>query len=134
MAKKIEMKKKKEIVIPKTYTFDEIFLPLTLTWGKTFANDHMAFDFPSSWLNGGEAVITSFKDQEIIVAQLNGEKVEKPLKYENLTHADSYIYIDGKEFISIRGWGHLCGYLKLSEKDAAIIQDAFADYIIKTLS
>lgn len=43
---------------------------------------------------------------------------------------------NGKVLIRIRGWGHLTGTggLNLPEDEAAGIQDAFANYIIKILS
>lgn len=88
----------------------------------------MAFDF-----------VGKFKDSTIlrsnIVKALNSEKVKlyKFVPTKLVNKEDSFIQYNGKNFISIRGWGHLTGYLKINETKAAKMQDDFADWIIKTI-
>ena len=73
---------------------------------------------------------------------INGKKEFPVHKNPNLkfVHEDNVISAINEEFkqdlIMIRGWGNLTGTggYNLSTKDACIVQDTLADYIIKRLS
>jgi len=119
--------------IKQVFTFKDVYFPLENYHSKVFANGHMAFDFPQKWLyeNCDEV---SIEDQDKIIDILNGKDNSK--SDLELTYKDATIYQNGKEFIIIRGWGHLtgCGGLNLNEDEAVIIQDDFANYIIEKLT
>ncbi len=128
--------KKKQINSKKTYTFEEVYLPLKLYWGKAFGGQGgMAFDFPYRDLHDN-AVYLSPEDQERIVGILNGEITERTNTGLNLSYENSAIYCDDKLFIDIRGWGHLtgCGALNLPSDVAAKIQDDFGKFIVEKLT
>lgn len=106
-------------------SWDQIYtLPLTNRDGWVYdATDIFVFEFPEHVKTG-----------DIIVKVLNGKAVyDKGLnihyKVEN-----QYIYVDDIPLISIRGYGYLNGYLKLSEEESANIQDTFAEWIISKLN
>lgn len=88
-----------------------------------------------------------FKDEkffESIIRKINGEEVElsiegekSPLKFEyywrNQIVAVQYHGMS-VTIGYVRGWGHLTGYLKLSETKAVKIQDSFGEFIVKQLN
>jgi hypothetical protein len=126
--------KNKKVNIKEPKTFNEIFLPLELYGaGKVFANGHMAFDFALKWLYP-DCVEISEDKQQLIVDILNG-KTESDLNL-SLSYSNGIIYAQEREFIIIRGWGHLTGGggLGLSQEVAALIQDQFALYIINKIT
>lgn len=95
------------------------------------------FAFPMLYKN-----CYKFEDDQMdeIVRKINGEEIS--FAYTDL-HYDSdnttiYVTQDGvkREFIVVRGWGHLTGTggLNLPPEQAATIQNAFGEYIVKTLS
>lgn len=66
---------------------------------------------------------------------LNGEsdtfehKIKEYVKNAN----DCFIILENSDVITVRGWGYLTGVLKLSNKDAAKIQDDFLDWVINKI-
>lgn len=53
---------------------------------------------------------------------------------ENVQNAtDCFIMLENGDVITVRAWGYLIGVLKLSNKDAAKIQDDFLDYIVNKI-
>ena len=69
-----------------------------------------------------------------LLSKLNGFTDEK----FNTERIGSYIYLDGRRILLIRGWGRLTGIghngLKLSVKEASNIQDEFGDWVVETLN
>lgn len=64
---------------------------------------------------------------------INGENTERTNK---AVHKEGEIFIGDVHLITIRGWGNLTGYggHRLSEKEAANVQDTFAEYIVEKLN
>ena len=63
-----------------------------------------------------------------LVKALNGEECKK---YAGLHIEDGCDLYQGETLIgSFRGWGHLCGGLGLSNKDAAGLQDEMIEYVM----
>jgi len=70
-----------------------------------------------------------------IINLINGIK-EEPFK-EKLTYRNTLIQDQqGRALLMLRGWGYLTGIggLKLSDKEAAHIQDTFGAYILSKLN
>lgn len=67
-----------------------------------------------------------------LCALLNGEsdtfehKIKEYVKNAN----DCFVMLENGDVITVRSWGYLTGVLKLSNKDAAKVQDAFLDWIV----
>ena len=74
--------------------------------------------------------------QKLWLRKINGEDVVLPSKHEFITSDDDpcIIECDSEPIIYIRGWGMLHGSYKLSEAQAAKIQDEFRDFIIDRLN
>lgn len=68
-----------------------------------------------------------------VIDILNGDLLE--YKRQEVEHKDGMIYVDGNEFILIRGWGNLTGVgaYNLDGDWAAKIQDTLAEYIVEKL-
>lgn len=62
---------------------------------------------------------------------LNGEI--QPSKRLNLEYSAPTIYLDGKPFLIVRGWGHLKAE-GFSEIEAEKIQDDFARWVMEKIS
>ncbi|MCK9416529.1 hypothetical protein M0Q97_07730 [Candidatus Dojkabacteria bacterium] len=121
-------------------TFKDYFkFPLVYDDGLVFTSDYgRAFDFPLHYLYPNAVNLTE-ESQQKIVELLNNPTI----KFEPKTHLNlrfdednAIIYQDDKEFIIIRGWGHLtgCGALNLDGQTATKIQNEFAYYIVETLN
>lgn len=111
--------------------------PLKLYAGKALTDDNnMAFDFLFDWMSD-DCIEIPTGEQKLIVAILNTEEntellpLTGKLKYRS---SDATITMNGKPFILMRGWGMLNGGLKIKAKEAAEIQDAFAEFIINRLT
>lgn len=111
--------------------------PLFLMWNKVHTQDGgMAFDF----VKGMVPVNNDDSDdecptQQLFVDIING--VSNKTIAGDFDYGDGgYILLNGKEIISIRGWGNLTSpnCLNLTAEAAARVQDKFADYIIKRLT
>lgn len=124
-------------------TFQEAYkLPLSYDGGFIVftADGRRAFDFANNYIFDCP-VIMGKSEMMDIVRMINGEYdgLEEVEIGDNMFIAynskDATITLDGKEFIIIRGWGHLTGSggLRLSEEQAVKIQDDFAEFIIKQL-
>lgn len=61
---------------------------------------------------------------------LNGERT--PSKTPELSYAAPDILLNGKPFLVVRGWGSLKAD-GFSEKDAILVQDEFAEWVISKL-
>lgn len=126
--------------INQSVNFKEYFrFPLKGDYGLVFTYDNRrAFDFANSWCYR-DGLIADDNNQANIIEVLNGsgKKITTDLK---LSHDNGIIYseINGRkqELIIIRGWGYLTGTGGLNLKDdlAAVIQDEFANYIVKMLT
>ena len=70
--------------------------------------------------------------QKLWLRKINGEDIILPSKHEFTASDDDpcIIECDGEPIIYVRGWGMLHGSYKLSEVQAAKIQDEFRDFII----
>lgn len=68
--------------------------------------------------------------REKFIQIINDELTE--YKRQDVTCKDGEIFIDGKHFITIRGWGNLtgCGAYNLEGDYACKIQDTLLDYIV----
>lgn len=75
------------------------------------------------------------KDTETLMertcAMLNG--AIKPTKKLNLDYDAPTIFLNGKPFLIVRGWGHLKAE-GFSENDAIKIQDDFAKWVMDKIS
>jgi len=132
------MKKKEAKALP---TFQEVYLPLEYHYGKTFCNNHMAFDFPMKMLYANALILNPDQQQQIVKVINNVGFIPTINLPTILTYRDGIIFAydhddNEREFIILRGWGHLTGVggLALKGTDAAKIQDDFAEYIINTLT
>lgn len=96
-------------------TYDE----MTYGWTK---NDNMALMFDDD---------LSEEDRIDIIKVINGESDKK---IKNLSSNGCDIYKGDRFIFCVRGWGLLTGALRLSEEDAAKIQDDFVKYILDRLS
>lgn len=120
-------------------TFKDVYsFPLKLYSGcKVFTSkDNMAFDFcfmHGIWSDNADEIILDNSAKELILETLNQGK--QRIQFENLTHENGFIRCNGKALIVIRGWGYLTGAcgLNLSNQHATILQNDFANFIIKTL-
>ena len=111
--------------------YQEYFqLPLTMSefsYKIVWTDDHnRAFDFNCS---------VSKEDAMKVVDKLNGnydKKIDGELSYDGKGH----ILLNGIQILFIRSWGRLTGggALNLPAKEAAEIQDSFAEWIINTLT
>lgn len=113
-------------------------LPLRLDFDGdlVFTDDDLrAFDFNIKYPE-----YRDIKKQQLIVGIINGDN--KMSVIGSMVYSQGTIYVRGKEkdntilkeFIIIRGFGHLTSTLKLTDNQAKSIQDDFAKFIIKQLS
>lgn len=119
--------------------FKEYFkFPLKIEYMKVYTNDgNMAFDFyfNKNIQGGTKPLVISESLRAELVGTINGtnnKTTEAPLSYK-----DGIIYHIDREFILMRGWGHLTGRgggLGLDVEVAMEIQDEFAQYIIDKLN
>ena len=74
--------------------------------------------------------------QELWLRKINEEDIVLPSKHEFTASNDDpcIIECDSEPIICIRGYGMLRGSYKLSENQAAKIQDEFRDFIINRLN
>ena len=114
-------------------------LKWTDIWNKPFNYDHYGY----VW--GADGVMTFTVDdlteendkwmQEFcanLVKALNDEECQK---YENLHIEDGCDLYQGETLIGyFRGWGHLCGGLKLSNEEAFRLQDEMIEYVMGKIS
>lgn len=88
--------------------------------------------------NGVMAFTILTGDNELIWKILNALNEEDAhLDLDGITCKDDvFILKDGKNILMVRGWGHLtgCGALKLPDKEAIVIQDAFRDWVLGKIS
>lgn len=117
-------------------------LPLRLDFDGdlVFTDDDLrAFDFTTK-KDYKKFDFSDKNSQQLIVGIINGDV--KMSSTGSMVYSQGTIYIRDKEkdnnilreFIIIRGYGHLTGTLKLNENKAKSIQDDFAKFIIKQLS
>lgn len=73
--------------------------------------------------------------EKSLIACINGESIERTNNLK-ATHNQGEIFIGDVHLITIRGWGNLTGVggHRLSEKEAANVQDTFAEYIVERLN
>lgn len=103
---------------------DAFKLPFTNYWGKVFdSTEQIVFEFERG---------TPVDIQEQIV-DLTNSKSTAYLSDQALEYKNTFIYINRISLISVRGWGHLTGSLKLHTDKAARIQDEFGEWIVKSL-
>ena len=119
-------------------TFKDYFkFPLVYDCGLVFTSDYgRTFDFPLHILYPNAIILTE-ESQRKIVELLNDPTIKfEPKNKLNLkfNEDNAIIYNDDKEFIIIRGWGHLTGTLNLDGESASKIQNDFANYILETLN
>jgi hypothetical protein len=118
---------------------DYFKFPLIYDCGLVFTSDYgRAFDFPLNYLYP-DAIHLTEESQIKIVELLNDPTIKfEPKNHLNLRfdENDATIFHNDKEFIIIRGWGHLTGSssLNLDYDTAAKIQNDFANYIVETLN
>lgn len=70
-----------------------------------------------------------------LCAFLNEESdiFEHKIKEYAQTPDDCFIMFENGDIIAVRSWGYLTGVLKLSNKDAAKIQDDFLDWVVNKI-
>ena len=95
-------------------------------WDKennmTFSTDDLRED--------NDAFVQEFCDN--LVNALNGKECKK---YNGLEIKDGCdLYINGELFGYFRGWGHLCGGLKLPEEEATRLQDELIAHSMRLIS
>ena len=134
----------------KKLNFKEVYeFPLEMmraTSSKIFTKSHnMAFDFPISFLKGiyPNLMEISVESRKKILDIINGDRessemtTKLKLRYDPDTTVIYHKHegVD-REFIIVRGWGHLTGVggLNLSAEEATRIQTEFAEYIIEKLT
>lgn len=79
------------------------------------------------------------EERQLMIKVINGTETlkNKDIKFD---HQEGYILMHGKTVVSkvilIRGWGNLtgCGAMNLPAKEAANIQDTFAEFIVNQLN
>jgi hypothetical protein len=115
--------------------FNKVYeFPLKNTQGMVFTKNNVhAFDFVDDIRFGS-------KDEEAngIVALLNdpSEPLTVDIDLSTVVYLnDSYVYLENKPFLSIRGWGHLTspGGLNLSIEEAVRMQDDFGKWLAASL-
>ena len=110
--------------------------PLKRTYSKVFTADfNMAFDFAFKILFPN-AIVFTHEQQDMFVAAFNGNnKLQTSFPNAEYKIDNGIIYIDGHEFILIRGWGYLTGVggLGLSHLEAKKIQDELGEYLLNVL-
>lgn len=90
------------------------------------------------WTEDNERAIDIIRDdkklQKDIIKTLNGEKDDFSIGI--LTYENGEIFENGKILLRIRSWGNLTGIggHNLPAKEAAAIQDSFAEWIIEKLT
>jgi hypothetical protein len=92
-----------------------------------------------SWVYDAESNFIfqfEFRNEETrnkVIDILNGDC--KEYKKQVIENRQGEIFINGNNFITIRGWGNLtgCGALNLNGDYAAKIQDTLAEYIVTTI-
>lgn len=89
------------------------------------------------WSNNGNMALMAndlSKNNDTLLKRmchiLNDE--EKPVKIPQLSYSAPEILIDGKKFLTVRGWGSLIRFAGTLEA-ATQIQDDFAQWVIKKL-
>ncbi|TFU92420.1 hypothetical protein E4T81_12585 [Barnesiella sp. WM24] len=89
------------------------------------------------WSNNGNMALMAndlSRDNDALLKRmchiLNDE--EKPVKIPQLSYSAPEILLDGKKFLTVRGWGALTRFAG-SPEAATQIQDAFAHWVIKKL-
>ena len=114
--------------------------PYSYMIGKTFSsNGNMAFDFANIHFSpDNRPIVLTEEQEEKVVNIINGTiKAENAHKL-SVVSGTIYLNMDGIErpFIVIRGWGYLTSpqWGHLTNEEAALIQDEFANYIIKQLT
>lgn len=113
----------------KKLTFKDVYkLPLTFDeWTMTYiwtANGIMAFN----------CLIREKETRDKILGILNGTLNNKIT--DEVTYEGGYIKVAGNSILLLRGWGqHLtgCGALNSPPKQAAKIQDDFANWVVNKL-
>ena len=115
-------------------------LPLARRGFMVFTKEYeKAFDFPFPLLFKNCYQFTD-EQKDDIVRKLNGEQIAFAFSDLRYNPDNTIVYVKQfgveKEFIVVRGWGHLTGTggLNLPPDQAAAIQNAFGEYIVKTLS
>lgn len=70
-----------------------------------------------------------------LCALLNGESdtFEHKIKEYVKNATDCFVMLENGDTITVRSWGYLTGVLKLSDKDAAKIQDDFLDWVVNKI-
>ena len=112
----------------------------TEVWHGPFEYDHYGY----IWDRDGVMTftvddLTEVSDKEMdelcasMVAALNGEEVKK--KYEGLHIQDGCDLYQGDRLLGyFRGWGHLTGGLKLSQYEAAKVQDELIEAVLSKIT
>lgn len=112
----------------KELTFKDVYqLPLKFDeWSMTFI-------YTSNYVMAFNCLISDKETRDTVIGILNGE-IDKKITDE-VTYEKGYIKANGKPILLLRGWGHLtgCGALNLPSKQAAKIQDDFANWVVNRL-
>lgn len=121
--------------------FNEVWqAPFKYDCGYVYSNNGvMAFTFSHSRsvVKKGDEISIEEEDNEFVkrfMALINGKEAEK---FNGFTVNGAELYDKDNELIgSFRGWGHLIGSggLKLSQNDAAYVQDEFITDCLMKLS
>lgn len=125
------MSKKKEKT-KKEYRFDEIFKPPFITDGMCFV--YAQGDYDITCLDFDARSFDDFETVKKVVATMNGGTGHN-LAVDYVKRDNQEFGINGLKF-TVRGWGYLTGSgaKRLSDENAAKIQDDFMDWIIKLFS
>ena len=107
-------------------------LPLSNSYGVVYTSDGVhAFDYVDPLRHG------YFDETDGLVAFLNDSTgaMTVDIDFETIEYKDSFIFLEGKPFLSIRGYSHLTSIkgLGLSIEEANKLQDDFGTWIAATL-
>lgn len=97
------------------------------------SDDSLAFEFP--YLEDSAFFILTDNDQQLITNVINGDGNLSHFYVGHFEYINGNVLLDGKIFITIRGWGTLTGSsYNLPFNIAAKIQDDFGQYVTDKLN
>lgn len=98
---------------------------------------HLDKHYCYMWSRTGEMVFSclDYENDDLLQRVLNKLNEESDEIF-NAEYKDEIIYIDGKELLLIRGWGHFTSPsgLNLKPEEAAKIQDDFCEWCVEVLN
>lgn len=118
-------------------TFRDIYeLPLKPT-SHSWVYDNRSnfvFQFEPKFTKDGDYIKGWKNFEKNVIDKLNGN--QEIVLNEKFTHVDGKIFYKDIHVMTIRGWGNLTGIgaHNLPEKEAANIQDTFAEWMVETLN